>query len=619
MSKASALIHAAVKLTKPFPGKLVVIFLAVLFLLSHCAVSPAPASPMYRQIFFPPEQTSPGPLIPEGDKTIAVKGSKTLTNLDLIHRLPFSFQALSATDLLIQKDSGEFHNFMKEFQVNWRIKEERTLKFTWGTRQSNVSSAVWQVSTLRFSPDPSQWETVPGLVASGHAPVKAAQPGEHPYVFMVDFGAFAPLPPNEHRAELSPSLKPKQLKPVSIKPSIQAVVTKPKTIAPSTISRVETPKADLARETLNMTFYVRVVPLDQRGGPAGIPSEPVSVYYGDPLPDGSIQVFPETFQKPEAVHPQVLALSYEPIQQQAQDAMYHVIALKDIPLYCKKGDKLDLTPKPEKKNVLDHIGDAISSIGDFISGAVNWVSGAYESIKGYAVDAACSIAGERFRGTFEMGLNMGLAAIGLPPSIPNFDELTSMGKDYLVAVIVEEATGLGIDPLLAQEAAEEGVEAFIREAGHQANGGGDPNAFFKPDPDFYYRPAYMDVVVKNNESQPSTPMIGLIKITVKDGAWDEDLFDPARFPIPSLEPGETFSLRVFLKENMENIFGDTSPYSGMQRFWSRYMMTAKVQVLSAAYTPRDPERPAHADYKYENPEALWQQFTIPDPRYGVTP
>ncbi len=606
--------------------------LLVLFFTFNTGPASAQVS-VYHQFFFSEKGTVLQSL-PVPGKKLAIKGLKPVSNIDLIRRVPFSLTGVSKTDLAIQRDSGEFHNFLKASQVDWNFKENLNVKFCWNSTETGVSSVVWQVSTMRFSPDNALWENPPGLVASGPAVLQNVQNGKYPKVFLVDFSRFAPRPPSKVlKIKTLTDQKPSSLQPVkqvSIKKSIPQVMPKEQP-AVTKLKLKTAPKINLKQDkgfsSLDMNYFVRVVTLGPDGQPAGIPCEPVRILYGDPLYDGSIKVEPDAFEKPEALHPQIRVERYVPIQNQATDAMYHVIAIKDIPNpfggepLIRKGDKFDLRPRQEDKSFLESVGDFFSDVVEWAIDAVNWASRTYENIKNAGLDAACSVAGERFRGAFEMGLNIGMAAVGVPPGIPNFDELTDMGVGYLVAVATEQAIGAGVEPLLAAEAAERGVNVFVDEMRKQANGGGNMDAFFKPDPDYYYRPACMELKITNPESAPTNQVTGKIRITVKDGNWDEDLFHEAFFHVPSIRPGETLTLPVYLEEYMEDKIEDHDYYAGMQRFWTRYVMPAKVLVLSGIYETWYPDRPSGGpgDYKYENYEEAHQVFTIQDCREVMLP
>lgn len=603
--------------------------LAVLFLClsALCCSTPGSASTLYQDVRFHKEGTLVNrTIIPEA--RLQIRDMEPISGIELIRKIPFSFNALTRTDLVIQKDDGEFQNFLKTMQVYWKIPENRKVKFSWNTEEDGVASALWQVSTLRFPPDNALWKNPPGLVASGNAPLENRQSGKYPRVFFVDFGNFAPKPPSEAPLLIKPEqiMKPEpqsvpKLKLKQTTPALQPQKTPSVQVKP--VQGLLDIKKKGPLQTFNMPYYVRVVPLDSSGSPSGIPSEPVTILYGDPINDGSIEFVPSAFEKPDAVLPCVRVTEYFPIRNEAPDAMYHVIAVKDIPdpfggePLIRKGQKFDIRPRQEDKSWLEAVGDFFSDVVDWVKGAVNWVSEAYDSIQKAAIDVACSVAGEQFRGAFEMGLNIGMAALGVPPSIPNFDQLTEMGVDYLVAVATEQATGIGVDPAIAKDAAEKSIHAMQKELENQANGGGS-GSLFKPDPDFYYRPAYMMVEISNNNSQPSNAGTGRIMITVKDGQWDADLFHKAYFRIPSLKPGERISMPIYLKENMENRIEDHGYYDGMQRFWGRYMTPARVTVMSGVYDTTWPGG-GPGDYIYDNNEAVWQQFLIEDPRYGIKP
>ncbi len=100
--------------------------------------------------------------------------------------------------------------------------------------------------------------------------------------------------------------------------------------------------------------------------------------------------------------------------------------------------------------------DPIDTVGEIVGGVltpfewlVNGVSGMWEDIKLYAVKVVASGITElkivdcsaACQAVLRGGLEIGLAAIGLPPSIPNFDQLKQQGLDYVAAQIASQ-TGL---------------------------------------------------------------------------------------------------------------------------------------------------------------------------------
>ena len=546
----------------------------------------AAVSPALRTIYLPGSPAS-GELA----RKTTLPEFGTVSNLQLLQKTPLAFSLAGQTDLRLKvggSTSGENTLLLKEFSLDWR-NPEKNREFVVKTSEPKARRAVWQVSTLRFSPDTRNWQAPPGLVASGKAPFELS-PAKGQVSFFVDFSRFAPRAPGPKLPALQLSPAPQPIKPVTpLKPIVPVKpltpikpVTPVKPVVPVKPLRVAMEPEPLT--PLQVAYFVRVVTLDESGQPVGLPSPPVRVLYGE-TPEGSIKYVPEAFEKKKVFFPTVRPTHYVPLQVEKQGAMYHFVVFKDMPMLgYKKGDKLDFTPHPQDKGILDVIGDFVDGLVDFVSGAVNWVSTAYEDIKKMAVDLAVNLSGqESLRGLFELGLNIGMSAIGLPPNIPNFDVLCGMGKDYLVETIASSA---GVDEELAGRVA----DRFIEEARKAGNGGGNPNNWFKPDPDYFYRPGYVELTVTNPHNVPTSEVMAIVEISTVDKETGKDLtlYHDGRVTIPALAPGKSFTVPVFLEEYLENRFGDHGVYDGVSRFWSNMSHPAKLSIVS--YGGGDPMR-----------------------------
>ena len=93
-------------------------------------------------------------------------------------------------------------------------------------------------------------------------------------------------------------------------------------------------------------------------------------------------------------------------------------------------------------------------------------------------------------------MDYGLAAIGLPPTVPNFDDLKSMGKDYLVQYAAEQSN------LPLQDAAKV-IEKYMEEVDNTASAGG----WYKLDTSFQYSDAMLLIEVSNPTSTPTDPAV----------------------------------------------------------------------------------------------------------------
>lgn len=111
-------------------------------------------------------------------------------------------------------------------------------------------------------------------------------------------------------------------------------------------------------------------------------------------------------------------------------------------------------------------------LSGFVVDAINWAADTYNSIKQIAVNLVvdflpCDELGVEgaCQAIVDAAVNYGMAALGLPPSIPDFDALVEMGKGEAVAF----ATDFAVSQLPGGEAAcstlcQEGIEKAFGEA-----------------------------------------------------------------------------------------------------------------------------------------------------------
>lgn len=129
----------------------------------------------------------------------------------------------------------------------------------------------------------------------------------------------------------------------------------------------------------------------------------------------------------------------------------------------------------------------VTGVVDAVGFVVNQVSKAYESIKKAAAQVVTSAisatglvdceASELCRQVVETAIESGLAAAGMPPSLPNWDAVVDQGFEYFAAEVVTQA-GVGAVPG-AQDLTETAAKKLVAEAAKQMNdnrggGGGLP-------------------------------------------------------------------------------------------------------------------------------------------------
>ncbi len=148
-------------------------------------------------------------------------------------------------------------------------------------------------------------------------------------------------------------------------------------------------------------------------------------------------------------------------------------------------------------------------------------------------------------------IDYGLISVGLPPSLPNFAELTDAGLDYCVQIALQEAAqSMGIPPeqIPAQVKNEIVSESKsqLKSIGTMSNVNPLNVGYLKPATQAMYRPAWVDVNIRNPHDQRSPS--GTLTISYYPvGKPHFKLFKYVSLPIPSLAPKESTFIRVHLR------------------------------------------------------------------------
>jgi hypothetical protein len=404
------------------------------------------------------------------------------------------------------------------------------------------------------------------------------------------------------------------------------------------------------KEAIN--YYVRVVAL-KPGKDAGIVSATYSrtvvVQYGRPTTD-PIKILAN--KKIDAQLPQVTGVSYTPIKWESSDWIYRYVVIRqpmeseifkgfgvqDKPFApYTVGTKLDFTPHPEDKDwweeAIDAVSDFFGDVVGFVGDLTNWVASAYNDLKtGLVAFVAQNLPlipdslRDELQTVLQGMVDYGLASIGIPPTLPNFDELSAMGTDYL-ATMAMDAAGIPGSDYVADGLNELG-KGVVNEMKSSSNAGG-PNPFnwnfIKSDPDFLYKPAYVLVTLYNpyDVETPQGYISGsnefVIDTTKKMSASEEYLyaafggnvyyhtFKPISGQIiPSLAPKQTLVIPIFLQEIVGDSFWTNGPKIDKGQFKMIYYNLGEFDfnfTLSYALPPAGEAAkalglPADAIYSY---------------------
>lgn len=267
------------------------------------------------------------------------------------------------------------------------------------------------------------------------------------------------------------------------------------------------------------------------------------------------------------------------------------------------GSKLQIWDRQEDKSFWQELWDGIvnffASMAQVVAKVVNWTSSSFAKLKlGIVAFIAANFPGipDSWRGYLQTALTMladsGLAALGIPPTLPNFDDLANGGLDYLAK---EALASAGVPESAITDALVNEAKTAIGKKLADATDSASPNPlnapFLHADASKLYRPAYIDVKVTNpsttHASQSGSLNIDVgwewkeTGIAVETTTWADQsegqqwaaglayashffwglrkghpyypcyycIYEPIRdVPLPSLQPGTSTTIRVYLKE-----------------------------------------------------------------------
>jgi hypothetical protein len=162
------------------------------------------------------------------------------------------------------------------------------------------------------------------------------------------------------------------------------------------------------------------------------------------------------------------------------------------------------------------------------------------------------------KGVLQTGLSIAMTSFGVPPTIPNFAELESMGTDYIAKMAAEEL-GAGeiyenLPDSVKNEMTGKAGEVSKDLAGSLKSNTASVTAaaagsWYIPDPLYYEpHPAFVIVRVSNPNSQPTDG----VYMIVKDS---QNLYEDSESTyIPPLKSGESISVPVTLKERFIDVY-----------------------------------------------------------------
>ena len=298
---------------------------------------------------------------------------------------------------------------------------------------------------------------------------------------------------------------------------------------------------------VSLSLYVRVVLVDTNGKDADLPSNAVELRFGPPKTAPTFNMDPKYW-------PVVTFVSYRPVQGYTFDWQCWVKAAKDIKttdpfsnasvILFHAGDTRSTCDS--SSSILDDFVDALGGFVDILKSFINWVSNAYSSIKEFAVSKLVSVIpgcsdSPPCQFAVQAGLNTGLAALGMPPDLPDFDQLQAMGEGYLVDAIAQQVAAKTNLPF-AEEATKAALQEMIDKGKQTLHGGGSGSSAWIPDDSKQYKPLFATFAVTNPSATHPTPAMYL-ELSEPGGST----YTPTTVAVPGLAPGKSVKVSIALK------------------------------------------------------------------------
>lgn len=299
-------------------------------------------------------------------------------------------------------DMGSLH-WMKEATVS---ADDSQRALTWKTNAKNITGGLLQISLMPFN---DSWPA--STIYSRNVSL-----GNLVFDFKILFASQHPGKPTINLT------------------GIKSAQTSPE---PAT-KNIKKAEVNAAAMIANLSYHIRVVPLNGTNI-SGMPTNEVTVRIVPPAEGVQLYTPPKIYT--------VKIKEFKPLLAPDKGVCSHAMILDTDGLvpkanvfgfeFKKAGDRI--CPRP-----FMGIGEKswYESLWSELTSGLSWVSAQYNSLKSSIVNAVGSVAcggDDKCVGILTAGLDSGLIALGVPPTIPNFDQMMDGGFDYLAGELSSQA------------------------------------------------------------------------------------------------------------------------------------------------------------------------------------
>ncbi len=459
---------------------------------------------------------------------------------------------------------GRFRDYGLVF--DWNESGSKRVRFRWLKKSDRIASARWEISTAPFAPVKAGGVRVkPNSAAKSLQSAPSATPAlthtqsqmaraNPPAQTLLGSGP-APLAQLATRPDRAPA-------PLWSEFEIDLGSYAPFVLQGLVVDPVKTDKTigGPNPNDLRPNLYVRVVLFGADKKPLGAQSNMITIQFRK-ITLGALRkptFFPSVAGVEATVPWRAYAWNYQCYAVYSRD--YVIPFVEGAPLFsAKRGDKVDLCKKHDSawyEDIGNAFIDVFSSLFEFVEDTVNWVATKYNEVKAEALGAVISTlkgvtgCGNICQAAVGAAFDAGLAAAGMPPSLPDFDELVANlegdGIGALAQTMTDAAAAQGIPTIGLKDQIQTGLtklkDELKLELSKKKVGGAAPLA---ADLSKQYRPMTVVFRMRNNGAAKSEDTSVCIRQSTQTPDAQRSMgYFPACAAVPALMPGATILVSI---------------------------------------------------------------------------